>query len=240
MEGSDIGSLAVVEGRELVGLITERDIRRTVAEGRDPGTTVVIDHERRARHLRSLTSMSGMRQRGSSNRVIATSPWSTTTDPCSGWSRSGISSRPWSTPSRRRYPTGTQTSFISATLTSVFSSGISTSSIESAFATNSSSRSATSSCRSASKSDSSAFSSSSAAGRFRPGPLPDCSLSACGQHLRVDWTSYRRRGHRSGLRHQTAIPRFASIQLSPAGRRPGSPPWTERSGRAPDVCGTCP
>jgi CBS domain-containing protein len=40
MEGSDIGSLAVVEGRELVGLITERDIRRTVAEGIDPGTTV--------------------------------------------------------------------------------------------------------------------------------------------------------------------------------------------------------
>ena len=40
MEGSDLGSLAVVEGRELVGLITERDIRRTVAEGRDPGTAV--------------------------------------------------------------------------------------------------------------------------------------------------------------------------------------------------------
>jgi CBS domain-containing protein len=40
MEGSDIGSLAVVEGRELVGLITERDIRRTVAEGIDPGSTV--------------------------------------------------------------------------------------------------------------------------------------------------------------------------------------------------------
>jgi CBS domain-containing protein len=33
MEGSDIGSLAVIEGRGLVGLITERDIRRTVAEG---------------------------------------------------------------------------------------------------------------------------------------------------------------------------------------------------------------
>lgn len=40
MEGSDIGSLAVVEGRELVGLITERDIRRTVAEGIDPDSTV--------------------------------------------------------------------------------------------------------------------------------------------------------------------------------------------------------
>jgi CBS domain-containing protein len=40
MEGSDLGSLAVVEGRELVGLVTERDIRRTVAEGIDPGTMV--------------------------------------------------------------------------------------------------------------------------------------------------------------------------------------------------------
>jgi CBS domain-containing protein len=40
MERSDIGSLAVVEGRELVGLITERDIRRTVAQGIDPDTTV--------------------------------------------------------------------------------------------------------------------------------------------------------------------------------------------------------
>jgi CBS domain-containing protein len=40
MEGSDIGSLAVVEGRDLVGLITERDIRRSVAEGIELGTTV--------------------------------------------------------------------------------------------------------------------------------------------------------------------------------------------------------
>ncbi len=40
MEGSDLGSLAVVEGRELMGLITERDIRRSVAEGIDLGTRV--------------------------------------------------------------------------------------------------------------------------------------------------------------------------------------------------------
>jgi CBS domain-containing protein len=33
MEGSDLGSLAVVEGLALVGLVTERDIRRSVAEG---------------------------------------------------------------------------------------------------------------------------------------------------------------------------------------------------------------
>ena len=40
MESSDLGSLAVVEGRELVGLITERDIRRSVAEGIDLDTSV--------------------------------------------------------------------------------------------------------------------------------------------------------------------------------------------------------
>jgi CBS domain-containing protein len=40
MEGSDIGSLAVVEGRDLVGLITERDIRRTVAEGLELAASV--------------------------------------------------------------------------------------------------------------------------------------------------------------------------------------------------------
>jgi CBS domain-containing protein len=33
IEGSDLGSLAVVEGRDLLGLITERDIRRSGAEG---------------------------------------------------------------------------------------------------------------------------------------------------------------------------------------------------------------
>lgn len=42
MEGSDLGSLAVVEGRELVGLITERDIRRCVAEGIDLETSVSV------------------------------------------------------------------------------------------------------------------------------------------------------------------------------------------------------
>lgn len=35
MEGSDLGSLAVVEGMDLLGLITERDIRRAVADGTD-------------------------------------------------------------------------------------------------------------------------------------------------------------------------------------------------------------
>lgn len=40
MESSDLGSLAVVEGLELVGLVTERDIRRSVAEGIDSDTAV--------------------------------------------------------------------------------------------------------------------------------------------------------------------------------------------------------
>lgn len=40
MEGSDLGSLAVVEGMSLIGLITERDIRRAVAIGTDLGTPV--------------------------------------------------------------------------------------------------------------------------------------------------------------------------------------------------------
>ncbi|HEY4606367.1 MAG TPA: CBS domain-containing protein [Acidimicrobiia bacterium] len=40
MEGSDLGSLAVVEGMELVGLVTERDIRRSVAEGVGSDTPV--------------------------------------------------------------------------------------------------------------------------------------------------------------------------------------------------------
>jgi len=35
MEGSDLGSLAVVEGMNLIGLITERDIRSAVANGTD-------------------------------------------------------------------------------------------------------------------------------------------------------------------------------------------------------------
>jgi CBS domain-containing protein len=40
MEDSDLGSLAVIEGRDLLGLITERDIRRSVAEGVDLGSSV--------------------------------------------------------------------------------------------------------------------------------------------------------------------------------------------------------
>lgn len=43
MEGSDLGSLAVVEGMQLLGLITERDIRRAVAESVDLEGTEVSD-----------------------------------------------------------------------------------------------------------------------------------------------------------------------------------------------------
>lgn len=40
MEGSDLGSLAVVEGMSLLGLVTERDIRRAVAGNTDLATPV--------------------------------------------------------------------------------------------------------------------------------------------------------------------------------------------------------
>ncbi|MGD2059258.1 MAG: CBS domain-containing protein [Acidimicrobiia bacterium] len=40
MEKSDLGSLAVVEGMDLLGLVTERDIRRAVAAGTDLDTAV--------------------------------------------------------------------------------------------------------------------------------------------------------------------------------------------------------
>ncbi len=40
MDASDLGSLAVVEGRQLVGLFTERDLRRSVAAGTDLDTPV--------------------------------------------------------------------------------------------------------------------------------------------------------------------------------------------------------
>lgn len=42
MEGSDLGSLAVVEGMDLLGLVTERDIRRAVAAGTDLATAVSV------------------------------------------------------------------------------------------------------------------------------------------------------------------------------------------------------
>lgn len=40
MEESDLGSLAVVEGMDLLGLVTERDLRRAVANGIDLDTAV--------------------------------------------------------------------------------------------------------------------------------------------------------------------------------------------------------
>ncbi len=41
MNESDLGSIAVVEGMNLLGLVTERDIRRCVAEGSDLSATAV-------------------------------------------------------------------------------------------------------------------------------------------------------------------------------------------------------
>jgi CBS domain-containing protein len=43
MEASDLGSLAVVEGMNLIGLVTERDLRRAVAEGLDLRATEVSE-----------------------------------------------------------------------------------------------------------------------------------------------------------------------------------------------------
>jgi CBS domain-containing protein len=46
MEDSDLGSLAVVEGTDLIGLVTERDIRRAVALDTDldaPVSTLLSD-----------------------------------------------------------------------------------------------------------------------------------------------------------------------------------------------------
>lgn len=46
MEDSDLGSLAVVEGMDLIGLVTERDLRRAVASGTDldsPVSTLMSD-----------------------------------------------------------------------------------------------------------------------------------------------------------------------------------------------------
>lgn len=40
MEESDLGSLAVVEGMELLGLVTERDLRTAVATGTDLDSAV--------------------------------------------------------------------------------------------------------------------------------------------------------------------------------------------------------
>jgi CBS domain-containing protein len=43
MEGSDLGSLAVVEGMSLLGLLTERDLMGAVASGLDLGGTLVSE-----------------------------------------------------------------------------------------------------------------------------------------------------------------------------------------------------
>jgi CBS domain-containing protein len=44
MGSEDVGSLPVVEGEKLVGVLTDRDIAlRVVGEGKDPGSTTVAD-----------------------------------------------------------------------------------------------------------------------------------------------------------------------------------------------------
>ncbi len=43
MESTGVGSIGVVQGRELAGIITERDIVRAASEGTDPKLEVVED-----------------------------------------------------------------------------------------------------------------------------------------------------------------------------------------------------
>ena len=44
MTSQDVGPLPVVQGGELVGIVTDRDlVVRVIAEGRDPGSTLVGD-----------------------------------------------------------------------------------------------------------------------------------------------------------------------------------------------------
>jgi CBS domain-containing protein len=44
MTNEDVGPLPVVDGGELVGIVTDRDlVIRVIAEGRDPGSTLVGD-----------------------------------------------------------------------------------------------------------------------------------------------------------------------------------------------------
>ena len=43
MLDSQVGSVGVVEGRRLTGIITERDVLRSAAEGVDPVTAIVRD-----------------------------------------------------------------------------------------------------------------------------------------------------------------------------------------------------
>jgi CBS domain-containing protein len=43
MEGSDLGSLAVVEGMTLLGVVTERDLRTAIANGTDIEGTLVSE-----------------------------------------------------------------------------------------------------------------------------------------------------------------------------------------------------
>ncbi len=43
MQSSDLGSLAVVEGTSLLGLVTERDLRNAIAGGIDLGSTRVSE-----------------------------------------------------------------------------------------------------------------------------------------------------------------------------------------------------
>ncbi len=44
MQFNEVGSLAVMDGDALIGIITERDVVRAVADGVDPATTAVVGY----------------------------------------------------------------------------------------------------------------------------------------------------------------------------------------------------
>ncbi len=93
MEESDLGSLAVVEGTALLGLITERDIRRAVAQGADLDVTQVSgvmsdDPDTFDPDLDVWDAASWM-----ACPTTAICPLSMTAVPCEALYRSGTSSR---------------------------------------------------------------------------------------------------------------------------------------------------
>ncbi len=44
MRRSDVGSVLVVAGEEIIGILTERDVVRAIADGADPARTKVADY----------------------------------------------------------------------------------------------------------------------------------------------------------------------------------------------------
>jgi CBS domain-containing protein len=91
MERSDLEAAAVVEGLELMGLVTESDLRRAVASDVDLRAAIPI--------LSTPISMYGTLPPGSPSPVIGISRWLTTMGHCRVSSRFVTFSRAWWIPS---------------------------------------------------------------------------------------------------------------------------------------------